>query len=81
MASKAILMDQLSVLALLAGEKGQTRRVPVCRWVCDQCRDNLIDDDDATLKDIKRQLLTDAQYTAWEEWYDRYVKNEHVNPE
>ena len=45
------------------------RSMPVNRWLCEQCRDN-IRDDGGKLKLVKLYLVTSEQEEAWDDWYE-----------
>ncbi len=45
--------------------------VPCHRWLCEQCYQNLLDDD-ATLRIAGRQRMTEEQEAVWDQWYDKH---------
>jgi len=46
----------------------EDRSKAVNRWLCEQCRGNIVDDG-GNLKLVKRYPVSGEQEEAWEDWY------------
>ncbi len=47
------------------------RMFPLNRWLCEQCVQNIRDEDDGNkIRLIKKQVVTPEQEAAWEIWYE-----------
>lgn len=57
-----------------SAELSDIRTVPVNRWLCEQCRDNMVEIDEGKLRCIKRQTLTPEAYEAWKKWYEEHAR-------
>lgn len=54
--------------AKVDSETGRT--VPVNQWLCEQCKNNWREMDDAKIKMVKRQRLSPDQWDEFSRWYD-----------